>query len=75
VASNPTLIRTLGTRPADAEMYYHAWGRDAGHKVTTFDPAGYLALNADVKALCKWDRVCATRHFIEIGYAAGKPWQ
>jgi hypothetical protein len=75
VASNPKLIPVLKTRPADAEMYYHAWGRDAGHKVTTFDPAAYLARNADVKASCKWDRVCATRHYIEIGHAAGNTWR
>ena len=74
VASNPKLIPTIKTNAPEAEMHWHAWGKAQGLKVE-FDPAGYMARNPDVKSLCKGNWTCATRHYIETGYAQGLLWR
>jgi hypothetical protein len=74
VASHPKLITSLKSKPADAEMHFHTWGKEQGLKVT-FDPAGYLARNLDVKTTCRGNWTCATTHYIDSGHAAGKVWR
>lgn len=74
VASNPKLIPLLKTRAADAEMHWHAWGKAQGLTID-FDPAAYLAKNPDIKTQCRGNWTCATTHYIENGYAAGRVWR
>lgn len=72
VASNPSLIASLGTDAAAARQHWLSTGQAQGLSLTAFDPLRYAASNPDLMAQFGTNTEALTRHYITTGFAGGR---
>lgn len=73
VASNPSLIASIGADAERAKQHWLSTGQAQGLSLDAFDPLRYAASNPDLQAQYYIDTAALTRHYIQTGFAQGRP--